>query len=127
MKTDFVRYPYVMFHQLKPCPMAFSKHSLYRKESQLVGGFARALAYAGRIEILLKLESEGPITVDELAQGHPICMETLSQHLKILRMAHLVIAEEKYPYTFYRVHNANLKKAREAFALFFNQFSFDSM
>ena len=83
------------------------------------------MGYAGRIEILLRLESEGPITVDELAKGHPICLETLSQHLKILRMAHLVIAEEKYPYTFYRVHNANLKKAKEAFALFFNQFAFD--
>ena len=107
--------------------MAFSKHSLYRNESQLIGGFARAMGYAGRIEILLRLESEGPITVDELAKGHPICLETLSQHLKILRMAHLVIAEEKYPYTYYRVHNANLKTAREAFALFFNQFAFDSI
>ena len=104
--------------------MAFSKHSLYKIDSQILGGFAKAIGYSGRIEILLKLEVEGPITVQELAEGHPICMETLSQHLKILRVAQLVIAEERYPYTFYRVHERNLAKAREAFTLFFDQFGF---
>ena len=105
--------------------MAFSKHSLYKKELQLLGGFARALGYSGRIEILLTLESEGPLTVQELAKGHPISRVTLSQHLKILRKAHLVIAEEKFPYTYYRVHKRNLAKAREAFAQFFKHFSLE--
>lgn len=102
--------------------MAFSKHHLYKRESQLLGGFARAIGYSGRIEILLTLESEGPMTVHALSKGHPICMETLSQHLKILREAHLVIAEESYPYTYYRVHEANLAIARELFAQFFSHF-----
>ena len=102
--------------------MAFPKHHLYKMESQLLGGFARALGYPGRIEILLTLESEGPLSVHILAKGHPICMETLSQHLKILREAHLVIAEEKYPYTYYCVHKANLAIAKELFANFFDHF-----
>ena len=102
--------------------MAFSKHSLYKIDSQFLGGFARAIGYSGRIEILLMLEEEGPMRVKDLAKSHPICKETLSQHLKILREAQLVIAEESYPYTYYSVHEANLVKAREAFAEFFKHF-----
>jgi DNA-binding transcriptional ArsR family regulator len=102
--------------------MAFSKHSLYSHESQLISGFAKALGFPGRLEILLKLQSEGPLTVQRLGKGHPICLETLSGHLKILRKAHLVIAEERYPYTFYRVHEKNMKKAQEVLANFFSHF-----
>jgi DNA-binding transcriptional ArsR family regulator len=102
--------------------MAFSKFNLYNQEWQLISGFAKALGFPGRLEILVKLQMEGPITVQQIAKGHPICMETISGHLKILREAHLVIAEERYPYTFYRVHTKNMKKAQEALARFFSQF-----
>jgi ArsR family transcriptional regulator len=102
--------------------MAFSKQSLYSQESQMISGFAKALGFPGRLEILIKLQAEGPLTVQQLAKGHPICMETLSQHLKILREAQLVIAEERYPYTFYRVHEKNMKKAQEVLAMFFMHF-----
>jgi DNA-binding transcriptional ArsR family regulator len=102
--------------------MAFPKRSLYSQESQLLSGFAKALSFPGRPEILLKLHTEGPLTVQQLAKGHPICMETISGHLKILREAHLVIAEERYPYTFYRVHEKNMKKAQEVLAKFFSHF-----
>ena len=102
--------------------MAFSKFTLYSQELQIISGFARALNFPGRLEILIKLEMEGPLTVQQLAKGHPICMETVSGHLKILRKAHLVIAEERYPYTFYRVHEKNMRKAQEVLAKFFSQF-----
>ena len=101
--------------------MAFSKHHLYPQDAQIVSGFAKALGFPGRIEILLQLQAEGPISVQPLAKGHPISQETLSQHLKILREAQLVIAEERFPYTFYQVHESNLVKAKEAFAQFFNK------
>ncbi|HZV43928.1 MAG TPA: helix-turn-helix transcriptional regulator [Saprospiraceae bacterium] len=103
--------------------MAFSKQSLYSRELQIISGFMKALSFPGRLEILLKLESEGPLTVNQLAKGHPICRETISQHLKILRKAHLVIADERYPYTLYRVHVANMRKARKALDWFFKHFS----
>ena len=102
--------------------MAFSKFTLYNQKWQLISGFAKALGFPGRLEILIKLQMEGPITVQQIAKGHPICLETISGHLKILREAHLVIAEERYPYTFYRVHEKNMKKAQEALARFFSQF-----
>jgi len=105
--------------------MAFSKQSLYNIDLQILAGFAKAIGYSGRIEMLLFLEAEGPCTVKELAKGHPICAETLSQHLKILREAQLVIAEEKYPYTIYRIHKGNMARMRKAFAWFFSQFDLE--
>jgi len=101
--------------------MAFSKHFLYSQEFQLISGFARALAFPGRLEILLKLQAEGPLCVQVLAKGHPISMESLSGHLKILRQAQLIIAEERFPYTFYRIHEKNLKKAIEVLNNFFKR------
>jgi DNA-binding transcriptional ArsR family regulator len=103
--------------------MAFPKHALYSQESQATSNFFRALGFPGRLEILMQLELEGPLSVQQLAKSHPICKETLSQHLKILREAGLVIANEKFPFTYYRVHKANLKKARKLFDRFFSHFS----
>ena len=88
----------------------------------MISGFFKALGFPGRIEIVIKLQIEGPLTVRQLAKGHPICMETISQHLKILRKAQLVIADERYPYTIYRVHKANMKKAKKALDRFFSHF-----
>lgn len=101
--------------------MAFSKHSLYNQEFQLISGFARALAFPGRLEILLKLQAEGPLCVQVLAKGHPISKESLSGHLKILRKAQLIIAEERFPYTFYRIHDRNLEKAINVLNGFFKR------
>ncbi len=99
--------------------MAFSKQSLYSQEFQLISSFSRALAFPGRLEILLKLQTEGPLCVQVLAKGHPISKESLSGHLKILRQAQLIIAEERFPYTFYRIHDKNLEKAIEVLNNFF--------
>jgi DNA-binding transcriptional ArsR family regulator len=104
----------------KSSPMAFSKNNLYPQELQLISHFARAFSYSGRLEILLKLQMEGPLTVDTIRIGHPISKETMSGHLKILRENHLIIPDERYPFTFYENHEINLERAEEAFNGFFS-------
>ena len=101
--------------------MAFSKNYLYPQELQLISHFSQAFSYAGRLQILLKLQMEGPLTVDTLSQEHPISKETFSEHLKILRENHLIIPEENFPYTFYETHEANLKKSKELLNAFFDK------
>ena len=101
--------------------MAFSKHFLYPPEIQLTSQFAFAYSYPGRLEILLKLQSEGPLCVKDIAKGHPISLETFSGHLKILSRAHLIIPEERYPYTFYHNHETNVKKSEEVLNAFFQK------
>lgn len=101
--------------------MAFSKQNLYRPESQIAGSFFKALSYSGRLEILFKLYAEGPLCVQDLSIGHPISREAISCHLKILRIAGLINAEERFPYTFYSIDEKNIDKAEEVLINFFNQ------
>jgi DNA-binding transcriptional ArsR family regulator len=101
--------------------MAFSKQHLYRPETQLASATFKTLSYSGRLEILFKLYAEGPLCVQDLAKGHPICLETISGHLRILRMAGLIIAEERFPYTFYSIDEKNIDKAEEILINFFAQ------
>lgn len=101
--------------------MAFSKNYLYPQELQVISHFAQAFSYAGRLEILLKLQMEGPLTVDTIRVGHPISKETMSGHLKILRENHLIIPEERFPYTFYETNEDNLKKSRELLNAYFDK------
>lgn len=101
--------------------MAFSKQNLYRPEFQIAGSFFKALSYSGRLEILFKLYAKGPLCVQDLAIGHPISREAISCHLKILRIAGFIIAEERFPYTFYSVDENNMNKAEEVLINFFNQ------
>ena len=91
--------------------MAFSKHHLYNPTDQIIGGYAHAISHAARIQIIKQLLTLGPSPVQVIAKDHPIHKESLSEHFKILRLFQLVEWEEKYPYTFYSVHDENLKKA----------------
>jgi len=99
--------------------MAFSKRAHYRKDIQFASDIFKALSFPGRLEILIKLQKEGPLCVQDLAKGHPISMQTFSEHLKVLREVHLIVAVESFPYTFYSVHEKNLKKAKEILYAFF--------
>ena len=91
--------------------MAFSKHHLYNPTDQIIGGYAHAFSHAARILIIRQLLTLGPSAVQVIARDHPIHKEALSDHIKVLRHYDLVEWEEKYPYTFYSVHDANLNRA----------------
>ena len=102
--------------------MAFSKHHLYPKEDQATSYFAKAFSHPARITILRQLLDNGPLTVQVIAEKHPITLETISNHLLILRQAHLVECEEVYPYTFYWIHERNLQVAIDFLEMFFVPF-----
>jgi DNA-binding transcriptional ArsR family regulator len=102
--------------------MAISKSPLYPTNEQLIAGFAKSLGHPARLTILTRLYLEGPLCVQILAQGHPISLETLSEHLKILREDQLVTWEERFPYTFYDLDRANMKKVKQYLTEFLNGF-----
>lgn len=91
--------------------MAFSKHHLYNPIDQITAENAHAFGHAARILVIKQLVIQGPSTVQLLSMDHPIHRESLSEHLKILRLLGLVEWEESYPYTIYSAHLENLKKA----------------
>ena len=101
--------------------MAFSKERLYEPEEVLATLYFRALGHSARRRILKKLRKAGILCVHQIAEEHPITRETLSQHLCILRNAHLVECKEESPFTFYWINEKNLAEAMELCMGFFKE------
>ena len=99
--------------------MAMSKENLYPIEDQERGMYFRAMAHSARQKILRQLEEGKILCVMEILSDHPVCGETLSDHLRILREAGLVGYESCYPYIYYWINIENLAKARKCCLEFF--------
>jgi DNA-binding transcriptional ArsR family regulator len=76
----------------------------------MANGFA-ALAEPMRQKIIERL-SERPMSVGELAAGLPVTRPAISQHLKVLKEAQLVIDEAEGTRRIYRIDPAGLGKIR---------------
>jgi DNA-binding transcriptional ArsR family regulator len=81
--------------------MAFSKSHRFTKEDQALCAFAKAISHPARVMILRQLAKRGPCKVMSILKNHPISQPAMSQHLRILRKAHLVKYQEQFPHTFY--------------------------
>ncbi len=102
--------------------MAFSRAHLYLERDQKTSYFAKAIDYPARMEILRKLNKDGPCNVKTLRKMHPISDATFSQHLEILREAQLVDCWEIHPHTFYKLNKKNFKKMKRLMIAFLNEF-----
>ncbi|MBW3566510.1 MAG: metalloregulator ArsR/SmtB family transcription factor, partial [Proteobacteria bacterium] len=67
-----------------------------------IGRLGKALASPARLEIL-DLLSQGPKTVEAVAQGTGLAFANASQHLKVLRLARMIEAEKHGTYVEYRL------------------------
>jgi DNA-binding transcriptional ArsR family regulator len=91
--------------------MAFSKANLYPADLQKTSATMKTFANPARLQILFYLHVHGRCRVQEIAEHHPVSLETISGHLAILREDHLVSCAERFPYTFYQLDQDNLPKA----------------
>ena len=76
-----------------------------------------ALSDATRRAILERL-LDGPLAVGELAQEFPISRPAISQHLRVLKHAHLVIARPSGTRRLYELNPAGIHALREYFDRF---------
>lgn len=74
------------------------KNSVYAE----IGRLGKALASPARLEIL-DLLSQGPKTVEAIAEGTGLAFANASQHLKVLRLARMIEAEKHGTYVEYRL------------------------
>ena len=93
------------------------KMSLVNQE--VLARFAKALGHPTRIEILVFLASQDSCFFGDIHHELPIAKSTVSQHLKELRDAGLIIGEIETPKVRYCIHKENWEIARK---LFFNLF-----
>jgi len=79
-----------------------------------------ALGDATRRAILARL-IEGPLPVGELARGFPVSRPAISQHLRILKAAHLVADRPAGTRRLYELNPAGFDSLREYFDQFWTQ------
>ena len=80
-----------------------------------------ALGDATRRAILFRLADLGPLAVGELARDFPISRPAISQHLRILKDAHLVVDRPAGTRRLYAVNPDAIESLRRYFERFWNQ------
>jgi len=101
--------------------MAFPRSHLYNDRDQKTSFFFKALGHPARLKIIRKLKRDGPCTVNVLHKWHPISLPSLSQHIGILRRAHILDFKEKYPYTYYSLNPKNYQKVKHILKSFLEE------
>lgn len=96
------------------------KMSLVNQE--VLARFAKALGHPTRIEILVFLASQDSCFFGDIHDELPIAKSTVSQHLKELRDAGLIIGEIETPKVRYCIHKENWEIARKLFYNLFDLF-----
>jgi DNA-binding transcriptional ArsR family regulator len=80
----------------------------------------KALGHPARIGILRQLLQEDRCICGRIVEVQPLAQSTVSQHLKVLKEAGLVIGEVEGPKTCYCVDKAQLTGLAEAVAALLN-------
>ena len=80
-----------------------------------------ALGDATRRAILLRLADVGPLAVGELARDFPISRPAISQHLRVLKAAQLVVDRPAGTRRLYAVNPDAIESLRRYFDRFWNQ------
>src|SRR5438067_1132670 len=74
---------------------------------------AKALGHPARVAILRRLAAQGECVCGEIVDGLPLAQPTVSQHLKVLKEAGLVIGEVDGPRVCYCINPKTVKRVKE--------------
>ena len=77
---------------------------------------AKALGHPARVAILRRLLAQGECVCGQIVDGLPLAQPTVSQHLKVLKEAGLVIGEVDGPRVCYCAHPKAVKRIQELIA-----------
>jgi len=92
----------------------------YKKDTELLAKFAKALGHPTRIAILKHLENQSCCFTGDLVDILPISQSTVSQHLKELKNAGLIQGELNPPKIKYCINKKNWNIAKSLFQQFFD-------
>ncbi len=93
---------------------------MYKKKSEKLARYAKALSHPVRIEILELLENESCCFTGDMVNVFPLAQSTISQHLKELKNAGLIQGELNPPKTKYCINQANWADAKALLCDFFD-------
>jgi predicted transcriptional regulator len=95
------------------------EHIEYKKDTEALAKFAKALSHPTRIAIIKYLENQSCCFTGDLVDFLPISQSTVSQHLKELKNAGLIQGELNPPRIKYCINPENWKRAKVLFQQFF--------
>jgi predicted transcriptional regulator len=96
----------------------------YRRKTEELARFAKALGHPTRLLILQNLENQTCCFTGDLVDILPLAQSTVSQHLKELKEAGLIQGELKPPKIKYCINEENWNKAKLLFQDLFNNYQF---
>ena len=100
---------------------SITKNEYFTKEQEQTARFAKAMAHPVRIAILQLLNSQSCCYHGDMAEELPIAKSTLSQHLKELKEAGLILGDITPPTVRYCVNIENWSKAKKLFDIIFDE------
>ncbi|MCB9791149.1 MAG: winged helix-turn-helix transcriptional regulator [Alphaproteobacteria bacterium] len=80
---------------------------------QELGALCRALGNPVRVQMLRLLMENGSLICREMVEALPLAQSTVSQHLKVLREADLVVGISDGPRRSYRVNDQRLDRFKD--------------
>lgn len=86
-----------------------------------IAKFAKALSHPARIAIIELLYEKGGCFCGDIVNQLPISQSSVSQHLKELKDAGLIIATDIPPKVKYCIHEQNWELAKNLFCHFFEK------
>ena len=104
--------------------MAISKKEEFTQMEQDLADFAKALAHPARIAILKILARNNQCICGEIVDVLPLAQSTVSQHLKELKNAGLILGETDGPRTCYCINWKAFEKFNTEFNFLFNNLKF---
>jgi DNA-binding transcriptional ArsR family regulator len=101
--------------------MAVSKKEMFSQKEQDLAGFAKAMAHPARIAILKVLAQRNECLCGEIVDVLPLAQSTVSQHLKELKDAGLILGETDGPRSCYCINWKAFEKFNTGFNNLFTQ------
>lgn len=98
-----------------------AKEFEYSEDTVILSKFAKALGHPARIIILKHLSNQSCCFTGDLLEVLPLAQSTISQHLKELKDAGLIIGEVDPPKVKYCIDESNWELARSLFQTLFKE------
>jgi len=94
---------------------------IYSDVTKSTARYAKALGHPARLAILKYLSTQSCCYTVDLLDVIPMAQSTISQHLKELKDAGLIIGEIELPKIKYCIHQENWNRAKRLFETLFNE------
>jgi DNA-binding transcriptional ArsR family regulator len=102
--------------------MKRSTHDIFYSETtEQTAQFAKALSHPVRLAILKYINNKSCCYNGDLMEIIPLAQSTISQHLKELKSAGLIIGEIEAPKVRYCIDKENWRKAKKMFEMVFKK------